>query len=152
MSASRTYVKHLKIRPLSATEKKIKVPKRTDQQKNVLGLKCRKLSKIFREKEVFIDEESYLRFRNVDLAGNAGYYTSDSNQTPDSVKLKRVAKFGQKLQVWVAISSSGMSKHYIVPSGQAVNETVYIEKCLKARLVPYINNLQKMAMLYFDQI
>ena len=43
----------------------------------------------------------------------------------------------------MAISLSGMSKHYIVPSGQAVNETVYIEKCLKARLVPYINSLQK---------
>ena len=36
-----------------------------------------------------------------------------------------------------------MSKLHIVPSGQVVNETVYIEKCLKARLVPYINSLQK---------
>ena len=111
-------------------------------QKNVLRMKCRKLSQILRYKEVKIDDESYFRLSNADLSGNAGYYTTDSNQTPDSVKLKRVAKYEQKLLVWVAISPSGMSKHHIVPSGQAVNETVYIEKCLKARLVPYINSLQ----------
>ena len=73
---------------------------------------------------------------NADLSGNAGYFTSDSKQTPNSLKLKRVAKYDQKLLVWVAISPSGMSKHFILPSGQAVNETIYIEKCLKARLVP----------------
>jgi transcriptional regulator with XRE-family HTH domain len=129
--------------------KKIKVPKRTDQQKAVLRSKCTKLSAIFRGKEVVIDDESYFRLSNSDLSGNAGFYTSDTKQTPDSVKLKRVAKYEQKLLVWVAISPSGMSKHYIVPSGQAVDQTVYIEKCLKARLIPYINSLQNKGDVIF---
>ena len=80
-------------------------------------MKCRKLSQIFRDKEVFIDNESYFQLSNEDLSGNADYNTSDSKQTPDRVILKRVAKYEQILLVWMAISPSGMSKHYIVPSG-----------------------------------
>ena len=64
-------------------------------------MKCRNLSKIFRDKEVIIDDGSY-----ADMSGNAGYYTSDNKQKPDSVKLKRVAKYEQNLLVWVAISKN----------------------------------------------
>lgn len=129
--------------------KKIKVPKRSDQQKQAVSKKCRKLTKLFRNKEVVIDDESYFRLNNSELSGNSGFYTSDITQTPDNVKLKRVAKFDQKLLVWVAISPSGMSDHYIVPSGQAVNTKVYIEECLEARLVPYINSLQNTGEVIF---
>ena len=66
--------------------KKIKVLKRTDQEKNLLRMKCRKLSQYFPDKEVIIDDESYFSFSNVDLTGNAGYYNSDSNQTPGCLK------------------------------------------------------------------
>ena len=32
---------------------------------------------------------------------------------------------------------------YIVPSGQAVNEDVYIDKCIRARLIPFIEENHK---------
>ena len=57
--------------------------------------------------------------------------------------------YEQKLLVWVAISPIGMSKQHIVPSGQVVKETVYIEKCLRARLVPYINSLQNNDVIFW---
>lgn len=149
-NVSQSYIcETLKTKTSIRYRKKIKVPKRTDQQKAVLRTKCRKLCELFQRKEVAIDYKSYFRLSNSDLSGNAGYYTLDSKQTPDSVKLKRVAKYEQKLLVWVAISTSGMSRHFIVLSGQAVNRTVYIEKCLKARLIPYINSLQNKGDVIF---
>ena len=125
MSASRTYVKHSRIRPLSATEKIFKSRKELTN-KRVFFARNIESCQIFREKEVVIDDESYFRLSNADLSGNAGYYyyTSDSNKTPDSVKLNRVAKY-EKLLVWVAISPSYMSKHYIVSSGQAASNVIF---------------------------
>jgi transposase len=122
-------------------KKKIRTPSRNPQQKELLRPKCAKLTRLFRGKQVIIDDESYFRLSNSDLSGNSGFYSSDVSTTPNSVKLKRVAKFEPKLLVWVAISPLGMSSHFIVPSGQAVNEDVYIQHCLKARLVPFIKRV-----------
>ena len=38
----------------------------------------------------------------------------------------------------LAISSKGISNIFIVPSGQAVNQQIYKEECLKRRLIPFI--------------
>ena len=40
--------------------------------------------------------------------------------------------------VWMAISSRGRSSVYFVPSGLGVGKNVYIEECVKKRLVPFI--------------
>ena len=123
--------------------KKIKAPKRTPQQTAVARSKCYQLANLFRKKVVVIDDESYFRLSNCDLSGNAGFYSSNVDTTPNEVKLKRVAKFELKLLVWVAISPNGVCKPYIVPSGQAVNEDVYIDKCIRARLIPFIEENHK---------
>ena len=44
----------------------------------------------------------------------------------------------KKLLVWAAISSKGISRIFIVPSGQAVNQHIYKEECLQRRLIPFI--------------
>ena len=59
------------------------------------------------------------------------------------LNLKKKSKFEQKLLVWVAISPKGLSKHYVAPSGQAVNENVYIDKCLRSCLLPFIETVHK---------
>ena len=127
--------------------KKQKAPKRTYQQKAVVRPKCSHLVKIFRKKQVVIDDESYFNSSSItsnnDLSGNAGFYSSNIDATPNEVKLKRVAKFEPKLLVWVALSPQGISKPFIVPSGQAINEDVYIDKCLRARLIPFLKNFHK---------
>ena len=129
--------------------KKIRVPLRNEQQKEVLRKKCGQMCVLFRGKKVIIDDESYFRLSNSDLSGNTGFYTSNIATTSDCVKLKRVTKYEPKLLVWVAISPLGKSKHYIVPYGQAVNETVYIEHCLKASLVPFINRVHSDVEIVF---
>jgi len=129
--------------------KKVKVPKRTPQQKAAVRPKCHRLAGIFQKKSVVIDDESYFGLSDYALSGNSGYYTSNDNETPDAVKLKRKSKFDPKILVWVAISSKGISKPYIVPSGQAVNEVVYINKCLRARLIPFVESVHKNDQIVF---
>ena len=47
-------------------------------------------------------------------------------------------KFEKNLLVWVAISPRGMSQSFIAPSGLSVNQDVYLNECVKKRLIPYI--------------
>ena len=117
--------------------KKKRAPKRTSVQKAAIRPKCRKLSIIFRKKAIIMDDESYFGLSNTELSGNAGFYTSDPNLTSDDVKTKRKSKFEKKLLVWVAFSEKGLSRHYVVPSGQAIDADVYVQKCLP-RLVSFI--------------
>jgi hypothetical protein len=119
--------------------KKKKAPKRTEQQKAAARPKCTKLATIFRGKKIIIDDESYFGLSNHELAENAGFYSSNLDETPKEVQLKRKEKFPPKLLTWVAFSDQGISKPYIVPSGQAINQDVYINKCLNRRLIPFIN-------------
>jgi transposase len=123
--------------------KKIKVPNRSHQQKLLVRPKCRLLVKQFRKKKVVIDDESYLPLSNDELSANAGFYTSDIETCPDAVKLKPKSKYDQKVMVWISMSEDGLSKHYMVPSGQAINQDIYIQKCLKERLIPFIKTVHK---------
>jgi transposase len=123
--------------------KKENAPDRSSKQKLVVRPKCSRLVKIFRKKKIVLDDESYFYLCNFDISGNDGYYSSNVDETPQEVKLKRKRKFGPKLMVWAAMSPDGISQPYIVPSGQAINQDVYIEKCLKQRLLPFIQAYHK---------
>lgn len=129
--------------------KKKRTPKRTAQQKAVARSKCTKLASIFREKQVIIDDESYFSLSNHELLGNSGFYSSDPNSTPNDVKCKRVEKFPPKLLVWVALSPKGISQHFIASSGLAINQDVYIDKCLRCRLIPFIQEVHKNDQVVF---
>jgi len=48
-------------------------------------------------------------------------------------------KFEEKVLVWIAISSKGLSKPFIVPSKTAIDQEVYKKECLQPRLIPYIH-------------
>ena len=109
---------------------------------------CRKVVALFRKKIVTIDNESYTPLSSTNLSGNAGYYTSDPNTTPNEVKLKRKSKYEPKLLVWVALSKKGVSKHYIAPLGQAVDKEVYISKYL-VKLKKFINKVHKNDKIVF---
>ncbi|XP_047142962.1 uncharacterized protein LOC124817183 [Hydra vulgaris] len=120
-----------------------KAPKRTIKQKEVARTKCYQLTKLFRKKQVIVDDEFYFDLSNFELSENSGYYSSDRDNTSNEVKHKRVQKFEPKLLVWVALSPKGRSKHFIVPSGQAINKDVYLDKCLRSRLIPFIEQYHK---------
>jgi len=93
----------------------------------------------YRQHEFVMDDESYFTLSNSTLTGNNTYYSSDRRLTPADVSYWEKAKFEEKLLLWIVVSSKGIGQVYIAPSKQAINQHVYLEECIKKRLVPFIN-------------
>ena len=118
--------------------KKMKIPKRTDQQRAVARTKCSRLCQIFQNDVCIMDDESYFTLAHTSINGNDRFYTSDVDRTPAAVKYAPTAKYEKKMLVYLCFSEKGISKPYFVPSGVAVNQKVYLEECIKKKLIPFI--------------
>ncbi|CAM4824796.1 unnamed protein product [Rotaria magnacalcarata] len=65
------------------------------------------------------------------MPGNAGFYSSNTANTPWNVKFKSKQKFEPKVLVWLALSSKGISVPYIgTTDGPAIDSNLYVQKCL----------------------
>jgi hypothetical protein len=118
--------------------KKIKIPLRTEKQKEDARIKCSRLFFIMLKLLCIMDDESYFTCGHTNISGNGRFYTSDIKKTWSSVKHRPVAKFPKKLLVWFCFSERGISEPYFVPSGTAINQHTYWKDCIKARLLPFI--------------
>jgi|LakMenE18May11ns_1017448.scaffolds.fasta_scaffold9790835_1 hypothetical protein len=136
---SQSYVSYiLKKHTNIVCRKKTKKPLMTEAQKLAAGPKCRQILANFRNHEFVLDDECYMTKSNSTLAGNDLFYTDDPESTPESVKHKHVAKFEEKVLVYVAISPRGISQPIFFRSGLAVNQFVYRDECLKGSLIPFL--------------
>ena len=89
--------------------------------------------------DLIIDDEKYFTFNGDTMPGNVRYYTNDKSECPDSVRFLGKEKYPKKLLVWIAISNKGMSKPLFRPQGSvAIKTPIYINECLKKRLLPFI--------------
>ena len=118
--------------------KRTKRPDRTPIERLVARPKCRNLYYKYRHYDFIIDDESYFTLSNANLSGNDNFYSSNRNITDDDVKYYDKAKYEAKILVWVAISPAGISSSFILPSKMAINQEVYLEECLKKRLLPFV--------------
>lgn len=114
------------------------IPDRTLEQAGEAKTKCRILTEKYNNFQWILDDESYFTLGHSSLSGNSFFYSSDVAKSTAKVKYVKKAKYEKKLLVWAAISSKGISKIFIVPSGQAINQDIYKEECLKRRLIPFI--------------
>ena len=87
---------------------------------------------------IIMDDESYFPLKHTKIPGNAFYYAYACGDVPDAVKWNTTQKFEHRLLMWIAISERGISKPYFCPAGSAVNQNVYAIKCVKQRLLPFI--------------
>ena len=126
--------KHTKVKCF----KKQKKTAMTDIQRKKSRPKCRKLAQKFGKLDFLIDDESYFTLSHSTLPGNDRFYSSDIQKTPPAVQYKYKSKYEKKLLVWVAISPRGMTNLYFMPSGLAINQKVYLDECMKKRLIPFI--------------
>ncbi|CAF4652187.1 unnamed protein product, partial [Rotaria sp. Silwood2] len=120
-------------RKLAKKFERQRAPKYTQKQLEQIPAKCRKLRREFTDQETFIivDDEKYFTFSGEETPGNAGFYSSNKENTPDDVKFKSKQKFEPKILVWLALSSKGISTPFIgTTKGPAVDTDVYIGKCL----------------------
>jgi hypothetical protein len=131
---SRTLRTHTSIR----VYKKKKIPMRTEEQLERIRTCCDWLYRNLQGKAVVMDDESYFTLSHGTINGNNKFYSSNVAKTPARVKCRRVAKYEKKLLVWLCFSDKGMAEPYFVPSGLAVNQHIYLEECIKKRLIPFI--------------
>ncbi len=119
-----------------------KTPKYTEEQQIVAKKRSRKLvNQLYTSQSVLImDDEKYFRYSGNNMPGNSGYYTKNKETCPESVRFAGQEKYPKKLLMWIAISERGMSKPLFRKSGSvAINSSIYINECLQARLLPFIN-------------
>jgi hypothetical protein len=96
------------------------------------------LYKKYGKLDFILDDESYFTLSHTAQSGNNIFYSSNLNLTPKSVSSNYRSKYEPKLLVYILISPRGMCKPYFRPSGLAVNQDVYLEECIKKRVVPFI--------------
>ena len=122
--------------------KRSNVPQTTPQQEAKQKTRCRKLSRDFLPAKsstaVVMDDESYFPFKHDQIPGNVGFYTMNKENTPPIIKYSPKTKFPKKMLVWIAISESGHSRPFFVPSRGSINGEVYRRECIEARLVPFL--------------
>ncbi|KAL4469145.1 hypothetical protein ABPG72_005915 [Tetrahymena utriculariae] len=118
--------------------KKSKIPSRTDVQQKDAQTKCGRVYRKYKKLFCIIDDESYFTFSNTLLSENRQFYSSNLVNTPGDIKYRQVSKFEPKILVWICFSSRGISQPYFKQSQLAVNQEIYLNECIKRRLIPFI--------------
>ncbi|CAF1397129.1 unnamed protein product [Rotaria sordida] len=99
--------------------------------------------------ELVMDDEKYFLLHNESIPANRGFYTSDPSAAQPEVKFKRTQKFEPKILVWIAISEKGISTPFFSKQQQAVTQKTYLNECIKARLVPFIEKYHNKKKVLF---
>ena len=125
------WIKRLNIK----LRKKKKAPYYGPGQDVIAKRLCAYLYNKFRHRNFVIDDEKYFTLTGI---LNNSFFSFDESITPDSVKYKQKIKFEPKVLLWIAISPNGVSKPYLRRGGLAIDQNVYVEECLKKRLIPFL--------------
>ena len=127
------------LQKLNIQARKMKrIPQRDERQISEAKRLCGRLYRKFSNCSWIIDDESYFTLSHSTIGGNNIFYTSNIDNTPPNVKFSTKKKFEKKVLVWIAIGPNGWSEPLIKDSNFAINGRVYLEECIKKRLIPYI--------------
>ena len=138
--AQSTISRNLKKRTKVRIYKRTKAPKYSKSQWERVRKNCGQLyRKISNDYFVIMDDEKYFSLSNVNMPGNAYYYTSDNTTAPPDIKYNKKSKYEPKIMIWLAMSSKGVSEPYIHRSKGAINADTYLNQCIKSKLIPFIN-------------
>jgi len=99
-----------------------------------------------------MDDESYFTLNNSTLPGNDRFYTDNDKACPEEVKYNLKPKFEQKLLVWIAVSSEGMSRPWFVPSKMAINQYNYKSECIERRLIPFLQQHKNNKYIFWPDL
>ena len=139
MMAQSTISRNLKRRTNVKIYKGTKVPKYSKDQSERTQKTCGQLyRKLSNRCFVIIVDEKYFSLSNTNIPGNVYYYTSDKSATPPDTKYKKRSKYEPKIMIWLTVSSKGVCEPYIHRSNGSVNADVYLNQCVKSKLIPFI--------------
>ena len=118
--------------------KKKKCPKYTQTQEELVRRQCAWMYRKFRKLDFVIDDEKYFTLSH---SLNDSFFSSPTKtKTPLNVSHNPKAKYEPKVMLWIAISKHGISEPYIRANGSgfSVNQNIYMNECIKKRLMPFI--------------
>jgi len=139
VGCSKSTVQNIKTRSGLRTYKVQKVPDRNAVKNEEAKKRANKLKKNFFQKFdcCIMDDETYVYYDFKQLPGQE-YYVADSRGNVDEkFRTQKATKFPKKFLVWQAICTCGQKSDFFVFSG-TINSQIYIEECLKNKLLPLL--------------
>jgi len=142
-------VSDIKVKKLRYTaQTKKKAPKYIKDQESRAKTGLRRLYKNTREKILIIDDETYLINDPSQTPGRKWVHAKDHRQLPYSKRVKEITKFPKKTMVWQAMDEFGNVSEPYVSEG-TMTGNIYLEECLKKRLIPFIKALHDVEDVLF---
>jgi hypothetical protein len=122
------------------------VPKYAGNQVARAQKACRAL---YRKTKVFVmDDETYVPIDPTQVPCKEYFHAVDKKSVPDNIHFKSKQKFAKRYLVWQALDQMGnVSEPYV--SNGSINGQVYLEECLKKRLLPFIEKHHKKSDVIF---
>lgn len=148
---SQSMVRRAKKRAGMKTKKKSKVPKTTAKQQATIKKRSRKLYDFLGTENfhLVLDDETYVKADFSTLPGDQYYTLAEGETLPDSQTTIGMEKFGSKYLVWQAICQCGDRSRAFVTTG-TVNKEIYINECLKKRLLPFVRKHSSSTLFWPD--
>ena len=138
---SSSFVQKVKKRKGLRTFKVRKAPNRTDKQDCTAKTRARKLYDAILTKFecVIMDDETFVKSDFKQLPGQNFFTCINKFDVDKNFKQQKMSKFAGKFLVWQAICTCGKTSKTFVTKG-SVNQEIYLEECVKKRLMPLIRS------------
>lgn len=127
---------------------KKKCSKYTGDQEERVKTGARHVYKKTLEKILIIDDESYSPFDTFDVPGNKFYHSTGPGEVGYDHQFKPVTKFLKRHMVWLATDENGEISEPFYAEG-TVNSEVYLNECIKIRLIHFIHKHHKIYKIFF---
>jgi len=149
LNMSKSTLSDIKVHKLGITARtKKKAPKYVKDQESRAGTGLRKVYRKQLEKILVIDDETYVILDPSEQPGRKFVHAVDHSEVDFSHKFKGVTKFPKKFLVWQAIDESGNVSEPYISSG-TMNQEVYLNECLKKRLLPFLRQHHDLDRILF---
>jgi hypothetical protein len=96
------------------------------------------MTRKYAKNNFILDDEKYFTLSNSNVNGNNTYYTSNAKEAADHVYYKFKSKYESKILPWIANSKYSVTRPFFMQTSLAINQEVYLEQCIKRRLMPFI--------------
>lgn len=129
---------NIKLKKLGITARtKKKGSKYTENQEARAKTGCRKVYEKTLKKVLVIDDETYVTFDPNQVPGRDFVHSADHSQLNYDQKFKQIVKFPKRYLVWQAMDELGNVSDAFISTGTMTGQ-IYLEECLKKRLIPFI--------------
>jgi hypothetical protein len=149
LNLSKTTLQRLKAKKLGIKEFiKQKAPKYIKDQKSRAKTGCRKIYEKAIRKILIIDDEIYVPIDPSDVNVRGFYHATTKKGAKYEDKIKPKSKFVKQFLVWQALDENGQLSDAFISEG-IMNAKVYLEECLKKRLLPFLNRHHNVHQVIF---